>query len=190
MLFPWATYTECGRQWNGESQRIRRMASQNLEPEDLCTGTNGFFFFHDSDGKNWGPERGYIQFILELGLEAKPAHLDGFSSLAPGVSNKGMHMNLEVRHSQAEMSPITGWLLWCRVVNAWPQREAEVSAVMRCEFPPLFRGGESSEGRSHDNTRIRKPHCPKTHPTMESLQVPAHSQATHLKEILVSVCNC
>lgn len=119
-----------------------------------------FFFFHDSDGKNWGPERSYIQFIPELGLEAKPAYLDQFSSLPPRVSNKGIHMNLEVRHSQAEMSPITGWLLWCEVVNTWPQREAEVSAVMRCEFPSLLRRGESSKGQvswQHKNTKTTMP---------------------------------
>lgn len=145
-----------------------------------------FFFFHESDGKNWDPERGYIQFIPELGLEAKPAHLDQFSSLPPRVSNKGIHMNLEVRHSQAEMSPITGWLLWCEVVNTWPQREAEVSARMRCEFPSLLRRGESSEGQvswQHKNTlKLTLPWKP--------YQVSAHSQATHLKEIFVSVCSC
>lgn len=45
-------------------------------------------------------EESYEHFVPDLELESRPADPDQIWSLAPSVSNKGIHVNFQVRHSQ------------------------------------------------------------------------------------------
>lgn len=88
-----------------KNQRIRIVASQNLELAGPSFISKHMGPLHLTDGKNRPGEESCSQFISELGLESRPADLERFSPLAPRVSNKVTHASSQGRPSRAAFTP-------------------------------------------------------------------------------------